>query len=615
MEELLFPNPYSAWEIPTAPLTGDITGVNHIVAGTNVTVQNVNGTYTISSTGGGGGGGLSSILAGTNITSVPEAPAGTITINAADQKATLVAGTNLTSCVEAPARTWTLNAADQTVTLVAGTNVTSCVEAPPRTWTINATGGGGGGGLTTILAGTNITSATEAPVGTVTINAADQKATLVAGASGFVSVAEAPARTWTVEYNPPIIGVQSGTNITNVTEVAPKIFEINAANQKATIVGGSYIDSVVEGPDRTWTISAANQGVTLVAGTNITSCVEGPPRTWTINATGGGGGGGVQQIVAGTWIDSIVEDPLTPGKFTINATQQGGGTPILTSANGDLAIQEVSANNFLFTAVNQRPTINAGTDISVNILDNVYTIGHARPTAANLFVAGTDIQIADEPANKYRITAANQKLSLFAGTNVTLDNDPINTPLNWTINSTVPAAYQVKSLTAGTGISVQNTSGNWTVATDTLKLVMRFQAGASNISGDGTSYTVPFDTVVLGTGWNAGTFEYNIPASGWYNIEFSAWLSGVTLNINKLMVKVASSNPGEEMILTLCHGYKFADANNNIFLNESKIGYFTIGATASIVIVCDGQAAGNKDVGIYSAGIYDSGSMRILRIA
>jgi len=101
------------------------------------------------------------------------------------------------------------------------------------------------------------------------------------------------------------------------------------------------------------------------------------------------------------------------------------------------------------------------------------------------------------------------------------------------IGSTSTGYPQYGTITAGTGISVTNGSNSITIAASGGTTLPSFLAkqltDQTNVTGDGTAYTVTFTTVVYDNSSNfSGNTTFTAPVSGHYLFGFSLVLTGVT---------------------------------------------------------------------------------------
>jgi len=234
--------------------------------------------------------------------------------------------------------------------------------------------------------------------------------------------------------------------------------DAQVATKVGSVVAGTAIS--VTGSSTSPTIN--NTGVTsLVAGSNIT--LSGSTGAVTISSTGGGGGGSVNSVTAGTGI-------------TVTGT---GADPVINNSG----VLEATA----------------GTGISLSGTKTNYTIANTGIISVTAGTGLTSTQVT--PGNP---TLNNDGvLQLTAGSNIVISG----TKANYTISSTGGGGGgSVNSVTAGTGITVSGTGADPVVNNDG---VLQLTAGSGiQITGTKTNYTI---TNTGGGGGGGGSFEFINP--------------------------------------------------------------------------------------------------------
>ncbi len=247
--------------------------------------------------------------------------------------------------------------------------------------------------------------------------------------------------------NAGVLGLDAGDGIEiNDVDGVFTITNTGGGGAAITLVSGVGI-GIVEAPENTYTFTNTGAGaeITLVQGAGI-GIVEEPLNTYTISNTGGGGGA----------VDSLIaSDGISVSSATGNITV--GNTGVLAIVAGDGI--GISGGNDSITITNT----GAGGDV-------------------NTITAGTGIEITDNGNGDFTINN-DGVLALTAGTNITLTGEKDNI----TINSTASGGA-VDSVIAGTGISVDTTTGNVTVG-NTGVLALTAGTGIA-LSGSKNNYTI-----------------------------------------------------------------------------------------------------------------------------
>jgi len=229
------------------------------------------------------------------------------------------------------------------------------------------------------------------------------------------------------------------------------------------------------------------------------------PNPWPT----GGGGGGVDSVIAGTAI-SITGSSTNPVVNNIGVTAAVAGTGIgVSGATGNVTISNTgvlaltAGTNVTITGTASNPIINSsnpgGTLTGITAGTGIAVSGSApSPTVSNTGVlsniAGTGISVSGATGN---VTISNTGvLALTAGTNVTITG----TASNPIINSSNPGGT-LTGITAGTGIAVSGSAPSPTVSNTGVLSV----AAGTNVTITGSASNPTINATGVLTGVTAGT--------------------------------------------------------------------------------------------------------------
>ena len=256
----------------------------------------------------------------------------------------------------------------------------------------------------------------------------------------------------------PIVATNTGGNVS-----------ISAPNVLSDVQAGTGI--TISGTGNARTISNAGV-VSLVDGTD-TTVTQVSPGVWQVNATGGGGGGDITQITAGSGVS--VTNPLGPNVTVANTgvlSIQDSANVIPSGNTGDLTL---SLQNIVFD-VTAGAGISVGTDAEHPVIANTGVISLQNGT-------GTTVQNVGNGVWQVNATGTSGVTKIIAGENVSI------TPISGTGEVTINAAGgggggNIEEIKAGTGITVN--SGTGPITTITNNGVLSLTAG-TNVSIGGTT--------------------------------------------------------------------------------------------------------------------------------
>jgi hypothetical protein len=264
---------------------------------------------------------------------------------------------------------------------------------------------------------------------------------------------------------------------------------------------------------------------------------------------------------AGTGVSAINFSLLTSG--TASAISVGAGT-------------SVSAYSSLINSTNANAVTGAGTFkySSLNYEENTSTINPttAVPYALTVPQGGTGLTA----------TTINQLLYSSAA-NTIAGLATANSAILATNSSGVP--------------SITTASGNW-LNTSRTAFNVTPNGTISNVTGDGTQYTIIFGLSGFdqGSNFNTGTGTFTAPVTGKYQFNVNVLLLGVTL-----AMQIQSE------FITTARTYNIVDQPGAITGNHS-IAYsilasMTAGDTATVAVTVSG---GTKTVSVYGVSVADS---------
>ena len=273
------------------------------------------------------------------------------------------------------------------------------------------------------------------------------------------------------------VSLTNGTAI-SVTGTYPDFTITNdSPDQTVTLTDGTGISVTGTYPDFTITNSLPDQTVSLTQGTDIT--ITGTYPDFTIAYSGVAGG--VTSIIAGTGIsvDAATGDVTVTNDAPDQTVSLTDGTGIsVTGAYPDFTIATTITQ---YTDSDARLSLSAGTGISYDNATGIIT--NSEPDQIVSLTQGTDITITGTyPSFTIGYSGTSSGVSsITAGTGISVDV----TTGDVTVTNSSPD--QTVTLTDGTGISVTGTYPSFTIAT-TITQYTDSDARLSLSAGTGISY-------------------------------------------------------------------------------------------------------------------------------
>jgi hypothetical protein len=148
------------------------------------------------------------------------------------------------------------------------------------------------------------------------------------------------------------------------------------------------------------------------------------------------------------------------------------------------------------------------------------------------------------------------------------------------------------TLTLGGTLGVANGGTGYTVA-PAFSVVISTNTG--NVTGDGTTVTVPFDTVILDrtSNFNTGTHTYTFPVAGFYQ-----------LNTTIYFAQSGGSNT---------FGFVFFDFNSGTNVRAAEFDYQNVQASGEVVVSSSmGYLAAANDTVVITVNVAGSGSKNVI---
>lgn len=527
-----------------------------IAAGANVTITDVGGTLSISSTGSGGGGytaGPGIDISGTVISNI-----GVITLSSTSSAIT-VGGTSTSPTLTG---NYTLNS-------LGGTNPIVVSGGSGPAFTLRGLTNGAGIGLAS--SGTAITITNTSPlsslvagtgIGIVGTTISNIGVTSLAGTANQITASSSTgavtlslpssiiANSLTVSSLTPNSFLYSGTGGLLTTTTSPTngqllIGSTGVAPVRSTLTAGSgititngagSITITASGIAGVTTFSAGTTGftpnvatsgaVTLAGtldiangGTGITTTplngrlLIGNGAGYTLaNLTAGSGisvtnGAGTITIASsGVTTFSAGTTGFTPSVATSGAVTLAG---TLARANGGTGLSTAPTNGQLLIgngATYVLSTLTAGAGVTITNGAGTITIAATGVSGVSTFSAGTT-GFTPNVATSGAITLAGTLVVANGGTGIT------TTPLNGRLLIGNGAGYTLANLTAGAGITITNGAGSITIATSGVAGVSSFSAGTTGFTPNVATTGAITLSGTLGRA-NGGTGLSSVPAQG-----------------------------------------------------------------------------------------------------
>lgn len=137
-------------------------------------------------------------------------------------------------------------------------------------------------------------------------------------------------------------------------------------------------------------------------------------------------------------------------------------------------------------------------------------------------------------------------------------------------------------------------------------------AAQSNVTGDGTAYTIIFDSVPYqqGSNYNAGTGTYTVPKTGVYLVTGMVTISNLSSSFNAAQLNIQGS--GGTFTRQLFNPGLIRDSGNNLSVVFSGLNQYSSTNTIVIQITISG---GTKTVGIVADSFGQYSYLGIMKVA
>jgi hypothetical protein len=148
-----------------------------------------------------------------------------------------------------------------------------------------------------------------------------------------------------------------------------------------------------------------------------------------------------------------------------------------------------------------------------------------------------------------------------------------------------------RTLQVSNGLTISNadgSSGNPTLGL-TAEGASLLYSGASNVTGDGTEYTIPFNYYLSPTNSNYDTSTgiYTFPTTGWYNIGVAIAVSGLLVGHTELKL-IGRYNTGDSLSYQ-CSPFPISTAGGVLAFSATGVTYQLAGATTKAVLKVSGS--------------------------
>lgn len=258
----------------------------------------------------------------------------------------------------------------------------------------------------------------------------------------------------------------------------------SAPDQTVKLTAGTGISTSGTYPNFTITNSSPDQTVTLTAGSGISVTGTYPSFTIGSTITQYTDSDARKSISAGTGISYSSTTGIITNSSPDQTVTLTAGTGI--SVTGTYPSFTIGSTITQYTDTDARKSISAGTGISYDNTTGVIT--NDAPDQTVSLTAGTDISITGTYPNftiGYSGTSSGGVTSIIAGTGISVD---VSTG-DVTVTNTDPD--QVVSLTAGTSISITGTYPSFTITNDDPDQVVSLTAGTGiSVTGTYPSFTI-----------------------------------------------------------------------------------------------------------------------------
>ena len=269
-------------------------------------------------------------------------------------------------------------------------------------------------------------------------------------------------------------------------------------------------------------------------------------------------------------------------KPKILALTEGGTNASLTASNGGMLYSTASAVAVL-----------SGTVTAGQILRSGASTTPSWSTATYPATAGTSGKVLiSDGTNIVSSTPTFPNASATSGKFIRSDGT------NWIASTpTLPTTGGTAStLLRSDGTNWVNTSAfkvdSGDIMTNTSQpiLVAQVNSTLTDVTGDGTTYTVVFDTIASqqGSNFNTGTGVFTVPVAGYYLVSVSLLLNGLTASFTSADLRIAGS-AGTYAKKLYNPGVGFIAASTQYAVETTKVISIAAAATIFIQIIVSGS--------------------------
>ncbi len=331
-------------------------------------------------------------------------------------------------------------------------------------------------------------------------------------------------------------------------------------------------------------IAAANSAITLNSGTNTVSISTDASATTVNVATGGA----VKTSTFGS-----------TNSTSATTVQSGSGALNVTSTNGALTVNSGTGALGISTDASAT-TVSLATGGAVKTV----TLGSTNSTSATTVQSGS---------GALNVTSTNGAMTINSGTGaLSVSNDASATTVNLatgaavktvTLGSTnTTSSTAIKSgsgnVAINSGLTIDSTGRNYNTAQPAF---LASQTGnQSNVTGDGTTYTVTFTNVISNQGSSFdGTSTFTAPLTGLYYFSVQQYFQDISAAMTNNLFELVSSNATyrllqENMFSVTIGGLWIWSASCMIDMDASDTVTFTVRfiGGAKVVDVIGSTSAG-----------------------